>query len=79
MRLLRLLCALMLVSCSSTGGFVDPNFTEQEIAILDHARKPTANADEKMRAQSICRSKCKICFDGQNCDLSCALSKCVVR
>lgn len=52
------------------------SLSKEDRETLDRALRPDASADDKAKAKDICKEKCKICFDGQNCDLQCAKDKC---
>jgi hypothetical protein len=50
--------------------------TAPEKALLDRANSGRVTQEEKAVAEDICAKKCKICFNGVECNFQCAEKNC---
>jgi hypothetical protein len=57
-------------------GVPGKELTAPEKALLDRAKSGRATKEEKAVAEDICAKKCKICFNGVECNFQCAEKVC---
>ena len=60
-------------STKQAGGVT---LTEEEKDILLKVLNGDTSDTLKTSAEDICKKKCKVCFDGESCDLECARKSC---
>jgi hypothetical protein len=57
-------------------GNAEKELTAPEKALLDRVNSGRVTQEEKAVAEDICAKKCKICFNGVECNFQCAEKVC---